>query len=152
MQTTRDMVQRRSTALDNGCIIHSIALDISANKAGCASACNTHTALTQQAGISGERANPIVPTCGQPATLHGGGLPALSFVRSVMDKRLTLLRGVLMSVTKLRRFRQQCERQTGKRASGIDIPLLHVLEDICKALRFSKDQQRRVLGRKGVQH
>jgi hypothetical protein len=56
-----------------------------------------------------------------------------------------------MSVAKLRKFRRQCEREAGKSANEIELPLLHVLVDVCQALGLSKTKRRQVLGRKGVQ-
>ena len=53
---------------------------------------------------------------------------------------------------RLQSFRRQCERVTSKPASDIEVPLLHVLADICDALKLSKRSRRRVLGSKGWQH
>ena len=51
---------------------------------------------------------------------------------------------------KLRKFRQQCERDTGATASDIEVPLAALLDDMCKALKVSPKQRRKVLGRKNV--
>ena len=56
-----------------------------------------------------------------------------------------------MSVRKLRKFRQECERQSGKKPEEIELPLLHVLDDICVALGLGRAARRKVLGRRGIQ-
>ena len=54
----------------------------------------------------------------------------------------------MKTADKLRKFRQQCERQTGTDATEIEVPLSHVLDDVCQALKLPIRQRRRVLGRK----
>jgi hypothetical protein len=57
----------------------------------------------------------------------------------------------MRKVGQLRRFRQECEHQSGKASHEIELPLLHMLADICAALKLSNRQRRRILGRKGIQ-
>ena len=52
---------------------------------------------------------------------------------------------------KLRHFRQQYERETGHPAQEIDLPLSHLLADICRLFGFPPKTQRKVLGRKNYQ-
>ena len=54
----------------------------------------------------------------------------------------------MKTADKLRKFRQQCERQAGADATEIELPLSHVLDDVCRALKLPVRQRRRVLGRK----
>jgi hypothetical protein len=54
----------------------------------------------------------------------------------------------MKSASKLRKFRQQCEREAETSADEIEAPLSHLLHDICKTLKLSGKQRRRVLGRK----
>ena len=54
-------------------------------------------------------------------------------------------------VDKLRKFRQQCERQSGVPATDIEVPLSHVLDDMCQTLKLPAKQRRKVLGRRGWQ-
>lgn len=56
----------------------------------------------------------------------------------------------MKAASQLRKFRQFCERSAGIPATRIQLPLLAVLEDVCKALKLSPQDQRRVLGRKGA--
>jgi hypothetical protein len=49
---------------------------------------------------------------------------------------------------KLRKFRQQCERESGMSAGSVELPLAHVLDDVCQALKLSPKQRRKVLGRR----
>ena len=51
---------------------------------------------------------------------------------------------------KLRKFRQQCERETGTPADQIEVPLAHVLDDVCKTLNVPAKQRKKVLGHKGT--
>lgn len=57
----------------------------------------------------------------------------------------------MKTANRLRQFRERCERDAGTHASQIEIPLLSVLADVCKALQMSPQEKRRVLGRKGKQ-
>ena len=50
--------------------------------------------------------------------------------------------------TKLRKFRQQCERQAGVSASDLELPLAHVLDDLSQALAVPSKSRRKVVGRK----
>jgi hypothetical protein len=50
--------------------------------------------------------------------------------------------------TKLRKFRQQCEREAGTHAGTVELPLAHVLDDVCQTLKLSPKERRKVLGRK----
>ncbi|MCL4552328.1 MAG: hypothetical protein M1305_02065 [Candidatus Marsarchaeota archaeon] len=49
---------------------------------------------------------------------------------------------------KLRKFRQQCEREAETSATEIEAPLSHLLHDVCRILNLPAKQRRRVLGRK----
>jgi hypothetical protein len=49
---------------------------------------------------------------------------------------------------KLRKFRQQCEREAGTHAGSVELPLAHVLDDVCQTLKLSPKQRRKVLGRR----
>ena len=49
----------------------------------------------------------------------------------------------------LRKFRKQCEREAGTSVDEIEVPLSHVLDDVCRVLNMPRQQRRRVLGRKG---
>lgn len=53
---------------------------------------------------------------------------------------------------RLQAFRRQVERQTRQPAHEVELPLAHVLSDVCKALGLSKADTRRVVGRRGVRH
>ena len=55
----------------------------------------------------------------------------------------------MSTAKRLRQFRERCERDTGTHASEIEVPLLSVLSDVCKALQLSPQDKRRVLGRRG---
>ena len=55
----------------------------------------------------------------------------------------------MKAADKLRKFRQQCEREAGTSAAEIEVPLAHVLDDVCQALHLPVRQRRRVVGRKG---
>ena len=57
----------------------------------------------------------------------------------------------MSTATRLRAFRQSCERQTGLPADAIEVSLLHVLADVSDALGLSPRERRHVLGRKGAQ-
>lgn len=48
---------------------------------------------------------------------------------------------------KLRKFRRQCERESGMSANDIELPLVDVLEDVCKSLKVTSKQRKKVLGR-----
>ncbi len=52
--------------------------------------------------------------------------------------------------SRLRQFRRSCEKEAARPAHQIKVPLLNVLNDVCCALRLSKTQRRKVLGRHGV--
>ncbi|NJM40306.1 MAG: hypothetical protein HC853_05855 [Anaerolineae bacterium] len=54
------------------------------------------------------------------------------------------------TVNKLRKYRQQCERDTDNSAHRIRVPLMHVLADVCKTLQLSPKQRKRVLGHQGT--
>jgi len=56
----------------------------------------------------------------------------------------------MKTAEKLRKFRQTCERETGTQAQHIELPLLHVLNDVCQVLKLPQRDRRRVLGQKGV--
>jgi hypothetical protein len=51
-------------------------------------------------------------------------------------------------VSKLRKFRQQCERETGVSANDLELPLAHVLDDLGRALAVPSKSRRKVVGRK----
>ena len=55
----------------------------------------------------------------------------------------------MKTANRLRQFRERCERDTGTHASKIEVPLLSVLSDVCKALQLSPQEKQRVLGRRG---
>jgi hypothetical protein len=55
----------------------------------------------------------------------------------------------MKAADKLRKFRQQCEREAGASAAYIEVPLAHILDDVCKVLNLPTRQHRRVVGRKG---
>jgi hypothetical protein len=55
----------------------------------------------------------------------------------------------MKTVNQLRKYRQQCERETGQVSGEITVSLNHVLADVCRALKIPSRQQRRVLGRRG---
>jgi hypothetical protein len=55
----------------------------------------------------------------------------------------------MKAADKLRKFRQQCERDAGTHAGEIEVPLAHVLDDVCRVLNLPTRQHRRVVGRKG---
>jgi hypothetical protein len=56
----------------------------------------------------------------------------------------------MKTATKLKRFRQQCEREAGCSAHRIKLPLSHVLADVCQALKLSRADKRKVIGRATV--
>jgi hypothetical protein len=56
----------------------------------------------------------------------------------------------MKTATKLKRFRQQCERKAGCSAHRIKLPLSHVLADVCQTLKLSRSEKRKVLGRTAV--
>lgn len=55
----------------------------------------------------------------------------------------------MKTANRLRQFRERCERDAGIHASEIEVPLLSVLSDVCKALQLSPQDKRRVLGQRG---
>jgi hypothetical protein len=55
----------------------------------------------------------------------------------------------MKAANQLRKFRQQCEREAGTSADQIEVPLAHVLDDVCRTLNLPTRQHRRVVGRKG---
>ena len=55
----------------------------------------------------------------------------------------------MKTANRLRQFRERCERDAGTHASKIEVPLLSVLSDVCKALQLSPKEKQRVLGRRG---
>ncbi len=56
----------------------------------------------------------------------------------------------MKTADKLRKFRQECEKETEQPADHIEVSLLHLLHDVCSTLRMSKCNTSKVLGRKGV--
>jgi hypothetical protein len=54
----------------------------------------------------------------------------------------------MKTADKLRKFRQACEKETGHPAERIELPLSHVLADICAVLKLPARTQRKVIGRK----
>jgi hypothetical protein len=52
--------------------------------------------------------------------------------------------------TKLRKFRKKFERESGTDVSQIEVPLSHVLDDVCRTLELPTSQRRQVLGRRGI--
>jgi len=52
--------------------------------------------------------------------------------------------------TKLTRFRKQCERETGRPATRILMPLALVLNDLSRMFRLNRGQRRHVLGRRST--
>ena len=56
----------------------------------------------------------------------------------------------MKTASKLTQFRKQCEREAGKPANRIRIPLADALSDVCRALGITGQQRRRVLGRKST--
>jgi hypothetical protein len=60
--------------------------------------------------------------------------------------------GVQMKTAdKLKKFREDCERETGQPAQRIELPLSHVLADICRLLGYPPKTKRKVLGKKTYQ-
>lgn len=57
----------------------------------------------------------------------------------------------MKTAKRLRQFRERCERDAGTHASKIEVPLLSVLADVCRALQLSPNEKRQVLGRRGKQ-
>ena len=55
----------------------------------------------------------------------------------------------MKTANQLRKYRQQCERETGQASGDISVSLHQVLADVCRALKVTPRQQRRVLGRRG---
>jgi phosphopantetheinyl transferase len=55
----------------------------------------------------------------------------------------------MKTANRLRKYRQQCERETKQSSGDISVSLHHVLADVCRVLKISPRQQRRVLGRRG---
>ncbi len=55
----------------------------------------------------------------------------------------------MKTANQLRKYRQQCEHETGQASGEITVSLHHVLADVCRALKIPPRQQRRVLGRRG---
>jgi hypothetical protein len=56
----------------------------------------------------------------------------------------------MKTATKLRKFRQQFEREAGTPATHIEAPVAHVLNDVCRALGLKGRERKRVLGRKST--
>lgn len=56
----------------------------------------------------------------------------------------------MRTAKKLRQFRRACEKETRCSANQIHVPLLDVLNDICRLLNLPKTKRRQVLGRRGV--
>lgn len=57
----------------------------------------------------------------------------------------------MKTAKRLRQFRERCEQDAGTHASKIEVPLLSVLADVCRALQLSPNEKRQVLGRRGKQ-
>ena len=55
----------------------------------------------------------------------------------------------MKTVNKLQQFRQQCENDAGVPSAAIHVPLLSVLVDVCHALKLSKKQTQKVVGKQG---
>ena len=51
---------------------------------------------------------------------------------------------------KLRQFRRACEKETQCPTDQIHVPLLDVLNDICRLLNLPKMKRRQVLGSRGI--
>ena len=56
----------------------------------------------------------------------------------------------MKTADKLAKFRKQCEHNSGTPVAEMEVPLVNVLFDICKALGLTRQQRRRVLGRKST--
>jgi hypothetical protein len=56
----------------------------------------------------------------------------------------------MKTAKKLRQFRRACEKETQHSANQIHVPLMDVLNDICRVLNLPRTQRRQVLGRRGV--
>ncbi len=56
----------------------------------------------------------------------------------------------MKTADKLTKFRKQCEHESGTPVAKIEVPLVNVLFDVCKALGLTRQQRRRVLGRKST--
>ena len=56
----------------------------------------------------------------------------------------------MKTADKLTKFRKQAEKVAGTHAAHIEVPLLHVLADVCQTLGITGRQRRRVLGRKST--
>ncbi len=54
----------------------------------------------------------------------------------------------MKTARRLRKLRRHCERQSGARAADLELPLSHILHDVCQALRLPPKKRRRVLGRR----
>ena len=55
----------------------------------------------------------------------------------------------MKTANKLQQFRQQCEKDAGAPSAAIHVPLLSVLVDVCHALKLSKKQTQKVVGKQG---
>jgi hypothetical protein len=58
----------------------------------------------------------------------------------------------MTTAEKLQAFRLQCERAAGIPINQVEVPLLHVLHDICQVLNIPQSQRLQVLGRNGVRY
>ena len=56
----------------------------------------------------------------------------------------------MTAANKLRQFRQCCEKEANTTATEIEVPLAHVLDDVCRLLGLSNRERDRVLGRKSA--
>lgn len=110
--------------------------------------------LTHSADLSSGGLPLIFSQMGGSANAHGTGRPFfVGFCGADIGKAgVLLLGGILMKTAdKLRKFRQDCEREARAPAHQIEVPLLHLLNDVCTALQLTPRNTKKVLGRKGVQ-
>lgn len=107
--------------------------------------------LTHSAGMSSGGLKLIVSQMGGSANAHGMGRPFfVGFCGADIGKAGVLLIGGIQMKTadKLRKFRQDCEKESGQPVQNIELPLSHVLADICAALKLPARTQRKVIGRR----
>jgi hypothetical protein len=57
----------------------------------------------------------------------------------------------MKTADKLKKFRQDSEKQTGQPAHNIQVSMLHMLHDMCRVLNMPPRKTHKVIGRKGVQ-